>query len=166
MERDWEALARAVDERVYRRPSDRDVDARMYGIVVVGDAFDRPKVRLLEKGEGQRLLRKTRLPSGLTAMAMSMGGWRAPLPAEGSAPVQPSRHPQRLRIHTTAVVGGAGVLVTVMRTASATAVDGRVEVMAGGVGRVPDAMRTCWLRAMVRQAGRAEGDALPWAIRP
>jgi hypothetical protein len=162
---DCTALAMAVDERVYRPPSDRDVCARMYGIVVEdGGDVTAPLVRLLEKGEGQRLLRKTRLPAGLTAMVMTMGGWRAPIDDGGSMTARPSVHPQRQRIHTTALVAGDGQLVTVVRTASSDP-NGDVMVLPGGAGRVPDAMRTCWLRAKAREAGRSEADGLPWRLR-
>jgi hypothetical protein len=161
---DWSALAVAVDEQVYRPPSDRDVCARMYGVVVAGGDVTAPTVRLLEKGEGQRLLRKTRLPSGLTAMAMTMGGWRAPMEEDGSMVARPRAHPQRQRIHSTGLVAGEGVLVTVLRTASADP-NGDVLVLPGGQGRVPDAMRACWLRAKAREAGRPEADGLPWRMR-
>ena len=161
---DWTALAMAVDEQVYRPPSDRDVMARMYGVVVADGDVCAPIVRLLEKGEGQRLLRKARLPAGLTAMAMSMGGWRAPMEDDGSMTARPSEHSQRRRIHSTALVAGDGELVTVVRTACSDP-NGDVMVLPGGAGRVPDAMRTCWLRAKAREAGRPEADGLPWRVR-
>lgn len=161
---DWTALAMVVDEQVYRPPSDRDLCARMYGVVVTDGDIRASRVRLLEKGEGQRLLRKTRLPSGLTAMVMAMGGWRAPMEENGSMVARPSDHLQRQRIHSTALVAGVGQLVTVVRTASADP-NGDVMVLPGGVGRVPDAMRTCWLRAKAREAGRPEAAILPWRVR-
>lgn len=161
---DWTALAIAVDEQVCRPPSDRDVCARMYGVVVADGDVTAAVVRLLEKGEGQRLLRKTRLPAGLSAMVMTMGGWRAPMADDGSMLRSPSAHPQRQRIHTTALVAGDGELVTVIRTAS-TDPNGEVMVLPGGAGRVPDALRTCWLRAKAREAGRPEADGLPWRVR-
>ena len=161
---DWTALAMAVDEQVFRPPSDRDVYARMYGVVVANADVAEPLVRLLEQGEGQRLLRKTRLPSGLTAMVMTMGGWRAPIEDDGSMTARPSQHPHRQRIHTTALIAGDGELVTVVRTACADP-NGEVMVLPGGAGRIPDAMRTCWLRAKAREAGRPEADGLPWRVR-
>ena len=136
----------------------------MYGVVVSDDDVTAPLVRLLEKGEGQRLLRKTRLPAGLTAMVMTMGGWRAPMEDDGSMTARPSEHLQRQRIHSTALVAGAGALVTVVRTACGDP-NGEVMVLPGGVGRVPDAMRTCWLLAKAREAGRPEADGLPWRVR-
>lgn len=159
---DLRALALAVDEQVYRPPSDREISMRCYG-VRLPEGSATPELRLLEKGEGRRILRRLRLPRGLTALAVTAAGWRAPMEADGSMEERPSRHPDRQRIHATTVVSGDGELMTVMRTAGVDP-SGRVEVMPGGEGVVPELLQQCWRRARAREAGGADFDAAPWAL--
>jgi hypothetical protein len=141
---DLSSIALAVDARVFRPPSERDVAARLYGVRldpgtnVLGE-------HLLEKGDAKRILRRTRAPGDLLALALAVAGWRAPMEADGTISVRPSQHPERQRIHSTSLVAGAGELLTVLRTAGEDP-SGRVELLPGGEGVVPDLLRACWLR--------------------
>ncbi len=159
---DPSTLALAVDDLVWRPPSEREEGARLYG-VVVRDGVEALTVRLVEHGEPRRVLRRTRLPGGLTAAALAVTGWRAPLADPGDVPIRPSEHPLRQRVHSTCVVYGGGDLVSVLRTAG-TDPRGAVEVLPGGVGVVPDLLRHCWWRARAREAGRPAADGAPWAV--
>ena len=159
---DVRALALAVDEQVYRPPSDCEISMRCYA-VMLPEGSEIPELRLLEKGEGRRILRRLRLPRGLTALAVTAAGWRAPMEGDGSMEERPSRHPDRKRIHSTTVVAGDGELVTVLRTADVDP-NGRVEVLPGGEGAVPELIQQAWMRARVREDGRADVDGEPWAV--
>jgi hypothetical protein len=157
---DLHLLALSVDALVHRSPDGRDPMARLYGVVVDGDPT-RPGIRLLEKGDAKRILRRVRPPRGLDALALAVGGWRAPLGPDGRREVRPSRHPERRRMHAVSIVAGAGELTTVLRSAGKPEA---IEVFPGGVGVVPDLLRHCWWRARAREAGHPDADGVPWAL--
>ena len=82
-------------------------------------------------------------PDGCDAIAIESGGWAAPMDgtvANGTL-IRPSQHPEAERMHSTALVYGRGVDVTVLRVG-----DEPPRVMRGGVGVVPDLLRACWAR--------------------
>jgi len=141
---DLTAIALAVDARVFRPPTERAVDARLYGITLDPDT-GAPVERLLEKGDARRILRRTRAPARLDALALAVNGWRAPMEEDGTITHRPSQHPERRRMHSTVVVTGDGELMTVLRTAGADS-DDTLELLAGGEGVCNELLRACWLR--------------------
>jgi hypothetical protein len=143
---DLTAIALDVDAQVFRPPTDRAVDARLYGITLDPDS-GAPIPRLLEKGEARRILRRTRAPRGLDALALSVNGWRAPMEEDGTITHRPSQHPERQRVHSTVMVTGDGELLTILRTAGIDSdCDDTLEVLSGGEGVCNDLLRACWLR--------------------
>jgi hypothetical protein len=141
---DTTALAIAVDAKVFRPPTERNVAARLYGVTLGVDP-SAPQLRLLEKGDARRILRRTRAPGGLNALALAVSGWRAPMEEDGTITARPSQHPERQRVHSTVLVSGDGELVTVMRTEGPDP-NGSRFVMHGGEGVCNDLLRACWLR--------------------
>jgi hypothetical protein len=133
---DFDALARAVDERVLELPDGSD-PARLFGVRLRGDGFV-----LVPFWSGvAREMPALAPPDDCVAIAIECGGWAAPMEDDGSVRDRPSQHPERRRIHHTALVYGTGVDVSVLRYE-----DELPLVLRDGVGAVLDLMRACWAR--------------------
>ncbi len=135
---DPESLARAVDERVLELPPGCD-PARMFG-VRVRDNSDRIVLVPFWSGVAREIPLWVCPPSGCVAIALETTGWAAPLDDDLSVHTRPSQHPQRRRIHHTALVHGNGDDVSVLRDRDS------VTVLFGAVGVVADLIRACWAR--------------------
>jgi hypothetical protein len=91
-------------------------------------------------------------PSNAIALVLLCGGWMAPMDDPSlSQPVErmPSRRPDRCRVHSTTLIGGAFEIVSVLR------VHGHPDpmIMPGpAFGRVPEALERCWLRGFLEAA--------------
>src|SRR3954447_3765033 len=138
---DLEALALAVDERIWVTAAERGA-GRFYAVRCgseAGLALD-----LLATGEARTLPQRVRLPAGLDAIALTSGVWAAPMDDEGLG-LPPSRHPDRRRAHLTVLVGVEdavdGVEVSVLRYG-----DGAPTVLRGGVGLIHQRVLRCWSR--------------------
>lgn len=138
-----DALAEVVDGRVHQPAADRGL-ARLYGIRLAGAGRAEIVLDELGQGDARDLPRQTRLPAGLAAVALATTAWAAPIDDDvpaGWARVQPSRHPERKRMHVTVLVGGAGEDVSVLRGPGQEPV-----VVHGGCGVVHDLLVRCWNR--------------------
>ena len=131
---DFDALARAVDERVLELPDGCD-PARCFGVRMRGNGF---VLVPFWSGVARELRHGLTPPDGCVAIALETSGWAAPLD-ECDEWRPPSRHPERRRIHATTLVYGDGDDITVMRTE-----DGLPELMRGGIGEVADRLQSCW----------------------
>ena len=146
---DLEMLARMVDELVRVPAADR-VDARLYGVRLFdddekedgdGDGGGRVLLDELGRGEAREIPRRVRPPAGLAAIALTTTGWAAPTNEDGTCAGSPSRHPRRRRIHVTALIGGDGEDVSVLRYG-----DGEAQVVRGAIGVVHERLLRCWRR--------------------
>ena len=148
---DLEALALAVDERVRVPGAERRL-ARLYGVHVRdgADLEDGLRLDILAEGEGRKIPKTARPPSGVTAIALATNAWAAPMEEDGTVSLRPSLHPERRRVHVTLVVGNAGA-VSILRYG-----DGEPTVLRGGVGIVHERMVGCWARRW-----RSVADASP-----
>lgn len=160
---DLETLATVVDDLVHIPGAER-VIARLYGVRLFGDDDgEAGRVLLDELGRGyaREVPRRVRPPAGLAAVALTTTGWGAPLAVGGNLPERPSRHPERRRIHVTALVGGDGEDVSVLRFAD----DDEPMIVRGGIGVVHDLLVRCWNRRADAPAGRGRRhlDAPPAA---
>jgi hypothetical protein len=147
---DLEALALAVDERVWVAAAERG-GGRLYAVRCGSEAG--PVLELLARGEARTLPQRVRLPGGLDAIALTSGVWAAPMEDEALS-LPPSRHPDRRRAHLTVLVATEGerdgVEVSVLRYG-----DGAPTVLRGGIGLIHQRMLRCWSR-------RPEA---PWATK-
>ena len=134
---DLDALARVIDECVLSLP-ESDEPARLFGIRVAGDELELVE---LWAGAGRLLPDELVPPPGLLALAFASGGWAAPLDDDGSMDCRPSEHPQRRRMHHTAIVGGEGVDIGVLRVGNE-----EPQVMRGAFGVMPERLLQCWER--------------------
>jgi hypothetical protein len=139
-EAEADALARAVDKRVLELPEGCD-PARLFGVRLrPNDGF---VLVPFWSGVAREVPYGLAPPDGCDAIAIESGGWAAPMDgtvANGTW-IRPSQHPEAQRMHSTALVYGSGVDVTVLRVG-----DEPPRVMRGGVGVVPDLLRACWAR--------------------
>ncbi len=91
-------------------------------------------------------------PPNAIAIALLCGGWMAQSDDQTSSQpldMRPSRHPDRRRVHSTTVIGGAFSMVTVLRVLEHP----DPMILTGcTVGRVPDALEACWLRGFLEAA--------------
>jgi hypothetical protein len=133
---DPESLARAVDERVLELPPGRD-PARLFG---VRKRDERIVLVPFWSGVAREIPSWVCPPAGCVAIALETTGWAAPLDPDRELQTRPSRHPQRRRVHHTALVHGEGDDVSVLR------VGDEVTVLTGAVGVVAELMRDCWER--------------------
>jgi hypothetical protein len=147
---DFDALARAVDERLLALPPGLD-PARMFGLRCRPDGF---VLVPFWSGVAREIPARLVPPDGCDALALETTGWAAPLEGEvddrgyvGAGYVRPSQHPQRRRVHHTLLVyGAAGTDVSILRYG-----DDEPQVLRGGVGAVLDSVRECWARGRVRR---------------
>jgi hypothetical protein len=144
---DVDALALAVDERVLALPEGLD-PARCFGVRLRDHGF---VLVPFWSGVARELPYGLTPPDGCWAIALETAGWAAPLEDDPDA-VRPSAHPQRRRMHHTALVYGDGIDVGVLRCG-----DGAPQVMRGAVGVVPDLMLACWARRRESRIGGALG---------
>jgi hypothetical protein len=129
------ALARVVDERVLELPEGLD-PARLFGVRL---RDGRVVLVPFWSGAAREIPRGLRPPDGCCAIALETGGWSAPIDDEYDC--RPSEHPQRRRMHSTVLVYGNGIDVTVLRYD-----DGEPQVLRGGVGVVLELLQACWAR--------------------
>ena len=138
-EAESDALALAVDARVLELPegcdparlfgvrirANRDVTSRLGGFVLVP----------FWSGVAREVPAWLVPPDACDAIAIESGGWAAPMDGMGAdGPwLRPSQHPEAQRMHSTALVYGSGVDVTVLRVG-----DEPPRVIRGAVGVVPD----------------------------
>jgi len=143
---DVETFALAVDARV--REFEWGVDpARLFGVRI-----RRGQIVLVPfwSGVAREIPRWLAPPDECVALALDTSGWAAPMDDDPDAP-RPSQHPERRRIHHTALVYGdnaddeIGVL---------TYDDGIPKVMKGAVGDVPVLMFACWNRRRRERPGQ------------
>jgi hypothetical protein len=134
------AFALAVDERVRALPPGCD-PARLFGVRMRPDGF---VLVPFWSGVAREIPDWVCPPRGVVAIALDTGGWAAPMEDDGSVTQRPSRHPERRRIHHTALVYGAYEDVSVLRY------EGEAEPMMleGAVGVVADLLRECWARRL------------------
>jgi hypothetical protein len=131
---DFDALARVVDERVLALPVD-DVPARVFGIRLRGD-----EIVLVPFWAGvAREMPAMTPPDDCIAIAIDCSGWAAPMEDDGSVRGRPSQHPERRRVHHTALVYGDGADVSVLRYEGESPL-----LLRDGVGLVLDLLRACW----------------------
>jgi hypothetical protein len=141
-EAEADALARAVDERVLAIPEGCD-PARLFGVRLRQQHADGFVLVPFWSGVAREVPAWLVPPDGCDAIAIESGGWAAPMDdmvGDGTV-MRPSQHPEAQRMHSTALVYGRGVDVTVLRVG-----DEPPRVMRGGVGVVPDLLRACWAR--------------------
>ena len=134
---DLDAFALAVDEQVLLLPQ-TERPARLFGVRRNGDGF---ALALLWAGAARELPRSLVPPPGLLALALDSGGWAAPMNDDGSVECRPSRHPERQRMHHTAIVTGDGIDVSVLRRGEEPPM-----VLRGAVGYVFELLVDCWDR--------------------
>ena len=134
---DIDELARAVHARIARFPLGQD-PARAFGIRLRDDnGF---ALVPFWSGVARELPARLTPPDGCWGIAVESGGWAAPL--DDDATLRPSQHPQRQRMHQTAIVYGPdGTDVSVLEC-----VGEPLQVLRGAVGVVPELMRACWAR--------------------
>src|SRR5262245_2004468 len=135
---DLESLVRAVDARVLSLPEGAD-PARLFGVRL------RPHGVMLVplwSGVARELPPWVSPPPDVLAIALATGGWAAPLDDDGGMACRPSEHPERRRIHQTAMVTGDGHDISVMRYVD------EVEpvILRGAVGLVHELLVACWSR--------------------
>jgi hypothetical protein len=133
-----DALARAVDERVLALPEGCD-PARLFGVRLRTDWF---MLVPFWSGVAREIPYGLAPPDDCVAIAIESGGWSAPL--DGLVE-RPSQHPLAQRMHSTSLMYGDGIDVSVLRIG-----DQEPVVLRGGVGTVPDLMRACWARRRSR----------------
>jgi anti-sigma factor RsiW len=132
------ALALAVDERVRSLPEGCD-PARMFGVRLREDGF---VLVPFWSGVAREIPDWICPPNGVVAIALDTGGWAAPMDDDGSVRIRPSRHPERRRIHHTALIHGSGEDISVLRYDD----DAEPVVLEGAVGIVLDLLVACWSR--------------------
>jgi hypothetical protein len=139
------ALAREVDDRILALPEGLD-PARLFGV-----RRRERRVVLVPfwSGVARELPPETRPPDECCAIAMESGGWSAPMDDDFPS-LRPSQHPARRRMHSTVLVYGNGVDVTVLRCD-----DAEPQLLRGGVGLVLDLMLSCWARARAARTDSA-----------
>jgi hypothetical protein len=135
---DATAFALAVDERVRSLPPGCD-PARLFGVRMREDGF---VLVPFWSGIAREIPEWICPPRGVVAIALDTGGWAAPMEDDGSVAERPSRHPERRRIHHTALVYGAAADVSVLLYEGAT----EPMVLEGAVGFVADLLLECWAR--------------------
>jgi hypothetical protein len=94
---------------------------------------------MLGTGEAVALAEHADPPADCVALALVATGWSAPLDAI-TAP--PSRHPDRVRVTVTTVIGGTGSLLSLLSRPG----DPGPCVLRDGEGRIPDVLRRIWSR--------------------
>ncbi|MGQ0824666.1 MAG: hypothetical protein ACT4OX_06515 [Actinomycetota bacterium] len=138
--RDLDAFALAVDARVRLLPLGCD-PARLFGVRVRDE-----RIILVPfwSGVAREIPPWLTPPDGCVALALDTSGWAAPMDGDGIEETgRASRHPERKRIHHTALVYGdhpddeIGVL---------TYEDEPPQIMRGALGAVPELMTACWAR--------------------
>ena len=134
---DSEALARAVDDRIIELPPGPE-PARLFAVHVGRDGV---RLALLWSGYARELPPTVVPPADADAIALDTAGWAAPMDGAGC---WPSQHPQRRRIHHTAMVCGEMEDVSVLRCEGSP-----VEVLRGAIGVVAELLVGCWLRRPV-----------------
>jgi hypothetical protein len=137
------ALAREVDERILQLPEGLD-PARLFG---VRRRDGRVVLVPFWSGVARELPPETRPPDDCCAIAMESGGWSAPM---DDIALRPSQHPARRRMHSTVLVYGGGIDVTVLRCDG-----GEPQVLRGGMGLVLERMQLCWARARAARTDSA-----------
>lgn len=105
--------------------------ARLYGIARSGDPM------VLAEGEAHRILRRTRPPRGLRALALAGTGWVGSLDPD----LPPSRQAGRRRCRHVAVVDDTHEIITLLRVA-----DDEPALLRCDLGAIPDALHACWAR--------------------
>jgi hypothetical protein len=135
---DLESLALAVDARVLALPEGVD-PARLFGVRL------RPRGVMLVplwSGVARELPPWLSPPTEVLAIALATRGWAAPLDDDGGMTVRPSEHPERRRIHQTAIVTGDGDDISVLRYDDEIA----PVILRGAVGAVHELLVACWAR--------------------
>src|SRR5262245_61536077 len=135
---DLESLVRAVEARVLALPEGVD-PARLFGVRL------RPHGVMLVplwSGVARELPPWVSPPGDVVAIALATRGWAAPIDDDGGMTMRPSEHPEKRRIHHTALVTGDAEDVSVLRY------DDQPEpiVLLGAVGLGHDLLVACWLR--------------------
>ena len=136
-----DALALAVDERVLEMPEGSD-PARLFGVRIRPNRADGFVLVPFWSGVAREIPYGLAPPDDCDAIAIESGGWAAPM--DGTVE-RPSQHPEAERMHSTALVYGTGIDVTVLRVG-----DEPPRVMRGAVGAVPELLRACWARRRAR----------------
>ena len=149
---DLEMLATMVDDLVHVPGADR-LAARLYGVRIFGGSGGgsggeggRILLDELARGYAREIPRRVRPPAGLAAIALTTTGWGAPLEDDGTVAAEsgrPSLHPQRRRIHVTALVAGQGEDCSVIRFG-----DDDPVVVRGAIGYVHELLLRCWSRRL------------------
>ena len=149
---DLVALAELSDALFEGDPADRSLDPVLRAVVDDGGSLAYYEYGVVSHDELAGLIVP---PPHCRALVLQCAGWMAPLrldaASDGTVPdrLRPSRHPDRRRIFTTAVIGNEFEIVSVLRVA------GEPEpqvITTDCVGRVPDALRQCWARRARREA--------------
>jgi hypothetical protein len=135
-EREADALAHAVDERILALPEGLD-PARLFGVRCRDRGF---ALVPFWSGVAREMPYGLTPPDGCHAIALETCGWAAPLD-DMDLVERPSEHPLRRRIHHTALVYGNGTDVSVLRYD-----DEEPLVLRGGVGFVLELLQACWAR--------------------
>ena len=140
---DFDALAYAVDVRVLALPEGCN-PARCFGVRLRSDGF---VLVPFWSGVAREMPFALIPPDGCVAIALETTGWSAPMD-DADELRRPSRHPQRRRIHHTALVYGDGKDVSVLRCE-----DDEPQLLRGAVGVVPELLCACWVS---RRHGRLD----------
>lgn len=152
------AIAELCDALFEGDPTDRSLDPVLRAVVDDGGSLAFYEFGPVSHDE---LAGRVVPPPHCRALVLQCGGWMAPMPpettADGTVPdrLRPSRHPDRRRIFTTAVIGNDAEIVSVLRVA------GEPEpqvITTDCIGRVPDALRRCWARRHNQASGGLLGQ--------
>lgn len=136
-ELDLVEVARLVDALNGGDATDRDEPASLFAVSSPTSGV--VDVLLLGRGHAVELLEWACIPEGTCALVVCASGWIVQDHEVGSC--RPSQHPARRRVAMSAAIGGGDQpeIVTVLRVG-----DAPEEVLEGGEGEIPDALRRTW----------------------
>lgn len=136
-ELDLVKVARLVHAMSGCDATDREGPASLFGVGTT--SAGECEISLLGRGPAIEILEWTSLHPGADAIVLCLAGWIVRDLEPGD--VRPSLHPFRRRVAMTAAIGGRArpEIVIVIRVG-----DAPEEVLVGGEGEIPDALRRSW----------------------